>query len=109
MLAPELEGAAIVVLAGGAVALWAIPDGRGCPECPHCAAAHDEAERLQRNLRHEVAHKGFSFRPDAPDRFRCESESCPRNARLAWGAAVQAAVEPTHAPHGVAGDRRRRR
>jgi hypothetical protein len=82
MIAPDGVGVTIVALMGAAVALWAIPDGRGCPQCPHCRQERDARERLQRELAHDIDHKGAGYRPEAPDRYRCTDESCPRNARI---------------------------
>jgi fatty acid desaturase len=78
---PDVVLVAIVGFAAAAVGLWAIPDGRGCPECPHCLAAREARARLQRELQHDLMHKGFGFRDDTPDRFVCVDEECPRNPR----------------------------
>ena len=83
MLSAELATAAIAVLSGGALALYVLPDGRGCPECSHCRRTQEARELEQRLFRHDLEHKGWGFGPRTPDRYRCSDERCPRNSRLA--------------------------
>jgi hypothetical protein len=83
MLDPGSAGVTILALMGGAVAMWAIPDGRGCPDCPHCRREREERERRQEAMRHDLEHKGWGYRPGDRDRMRCADEACPRNASLA--------------------------
>jgi hypothetical protein len=79
MVTPDISILAIAGLMAAAVTVWAIPDGRGCSHCPHCLAERDAHYRAQRDLRHDLEHKGFGFRQDTPDRFACRDERCPRN------------------------------
>ncbi len=83
VVTPDAATVAIVALVGAACVLWAIPDGRGCSRCPHCIAREEASERAQRELRHDVDHKGMGFADGAPDRFPCLDEHCPRNPRRA--------------------------
>jgi hypothetical protein len=80
VVAPELAIVVIVSLVG-AGALWAIPDGRGCPQCPHCLDEHAARELEQGELQHDVEHKGMGFANGDPDLFACSDEQCRRNIR----------------------------
>jgi hypothetical protein len=81
MPAIVFETSVVVGLMIGALALWTIPDGRDCPDCPHCQRKRADRDRVQLELRHDVEHRGFGFRRGDPDRFACPDPACPRNPR----------------------------
>lgn len=79
MIAPDVPIILTVGLMGAVGALWALPDGRGCPQCPHCDAERMARELEQAELQHDVEHKGMGFADGDPDLFICGDERCPRN------------------------------
>ena len=85
MVAPDVSIIVIVSLMCAAGALWAIPDRRGCPQCPHCHRERAAREFDQSELQHDVEHKGMGFADGDPDLFACGDERCPRNAPATQG------------------------
>lgn len=72
---------ALVIVGGLTILLWALPGPCVCEKC----AFHTNERRMkalrQAELNHDTEHKGFGWKPGAPDRIDCHDETCPRNRR----------------------------
>lgn len=64
-----------------AALIWAIPSPCKCDKCSHHVHERAQIKRLKIEHDHDRAHKGYAFKPGAPDLFVCKDSTCYRNPK----------------------------
>lgn len=70
---------ALAIAMLGALLLYLMPGPCRCEKCGFHVNERRMAAERQRELKHDVAHKGFGYRDGDPDMYACGDEQCPRN------------------------------
>lgn len=83
---------AVVMAAAASYLIWLLPGPCKCEKCgfhvneramARLKAKEDEERRAadQAALQHDYWHKGAGWTESTPDKFNCNSETCPRNRK----------------------------
>lgn len=72
-------GLAVVSGIIGVLALVFGPQECRCPRCQYHRDQDNRSRERQRELRHEISHKGWGYSDRDPDIYNCYDIRCPRN------------------------------
>lgn len=78
----EILQYAAAIAAACAVLLWILPNPKCiCKQCSYHVNERRVSAMREREAVHDAQHKGFGFKPGAPDYMHCDDPLCSRNPK----------------------------